>query len=83
MPTDVRLKFVATGMAELRRAPHLGTGGTRNAADETGTTRLHAEAIKRILDPDTGEIVGWLYQWNTGAVCPRWKSEPREHVIYE
>ncbi len=36
--------------------------------------RLHAHAIKRIWDQETGELVGWLYQWNTGELVPRWKD---------
>ena len=79
MPTDVRLTFVATGKVELRRTK--GPSETDIGAQET--KRLHAEAINRMLDRDTGELVGWLYRWNTGALCPRWKTEPREHVIYD
>lgn len=44
--------------------------------------RLHARAIGRILDRKTGEVVGWLYEWNTGERVPRWKSGPRKDVIY-
>ena len=29
--------------------------------------RLEAKAIERILDAKTREVVGWLYQWNTGG----------------
>ncbi|ATF04030.1 hypothetical protein PhaeoP75_04431 (plasmid) [Phaeobacter gallaeciensis] len=45
--------------------------------------RLEAKAIKRILDAKTREIVGWLYEWNTGEILPRWKDGRRENVIYE
>lgn len=45
--------------------------------------RLEAKAIKRILDVRTREIVGWLYEWNTGEILPRWKDGCREKVIYE
>ncbi|WP_123619128.1 MULTISPECIES: hypothetical protein [Rhodobacterales] len=45
--------------------------------------RLEAQAIKRILDAKTREVVGWLYEWNTGEQLPRWKDGFREHVIYE
>lgn len=38
--------------------------------------RLYAHAIERILDRETGEIVGWLYLWNTGELVPRWKGNP-------
>ncbi|GAW36555.1 hypothetical protein RA2_03628 [Roseovarius sp. A-2] len=42
-----------------------------------------AKAIKRILDARTREVVGWLYEWNTGEILPRWKDGRREKVIYE
>jgi hypothetical protein len=45
--------------------------------------RLEAKAIKRILDARTREIVGWLYEWDTGEILPRWKDGRRENVIYE
>ena len=45
--------------------------------------RLEAKAIKRILDARTREVVGWLYEWNTGEILPRWKDGRREKVIYE
>lgn len=45
--------------------------------------RLQARAIKRILSRRSGEHVGWLYEWNTGALVPRWKSEVCYDVIYK
>lgn len=45
--------------------------------------RLEATAIKRILDARTREVVGWLYEWNTGEILPYWKDGRREDVIYE
>ena len=76
MPTDVRLTFVAAGRVELRQ--------TSDASIRTtGKRRLQARAVKRILDADTGELVGWLYQWNTGALSSRWKAGPCDHVIYD
>ncbi len=44
--------------------------------------RLHACAIGRIFDRETGELVGWLYEWNTGERVPRWKVEARSDVVY-
>lgn len=41
-----------------------------------------AHAIRRVLDPTSKEIVGWLYEWNTGQVGIMWKSGPRADVIY-
>lgn len=45
--------------------------------------RLHAHAVNRILDRKTGELVGWLYKWNTGELVPRWKAEAKSDVVYE
>ena len=45
--------------------------------------RLHAHAVKRILDRQTSELVGWLYQWNAGELVPRWKSKAKKDVIYD
>lgn len=45
--------------------------------------RLEAKAIKRILDARTREVVGWLYQWNTGELSPRWKNGRKENIIYD
>ena len=45
--------------------------------------RLEAKAIVRILDPKTNEVVGWLYQWNTGALVPMWKDGPKTDVVYQ
>ncbi|MEL7128777.1 MAG: hypothetical protein AAFU69_12905 [Pseudomonadota bacterium] len=44
--------------------------------------RLHARAVKRILDRKSGTLVGWLYEWNTGELVPRWKGVARADVIY-
>lgn len=46
-------------------------------------TRLHAHAVNRILDRETGELVGWLYKWNTGELVPRWKDQAKSDVVYE
>lgn len=45
--------------------------------------RQTAEPIKFILDRETRAVVGWLYQWNTGALVPMWKDGKRQNVIYE
>ncbi|SFH28499.1 hypothetical protein SAMN04488020_109113 [Palleronia marisminoris] len=44
--------------------------------------KRHARAIKRVLDSKSREIVGWLYEWNTGQIAVMWKDEPCEDVIY-
>lgn len=45
--------------------------------------KLEAKAIRRILDAKTRKVVGWLYQWNTGTLAPRWKDGPVADVVYE
>lgn len=57
------------------------TRRTRPAGKEQ--KRLHARAVKRILDRETGALVGWLYEWNTGELVPRWKDNPRANVTFE
>jgi len=54
---------------------------TRRASK--GPKRLHAHAVKRILDRETGVLVGWLYEWNTGEFVPRWKTKAKTDVVYE
>lgn len=59
---------------------HQSSGGK----SEKVTVRLrHAHAIKRILDRENREVVGWLYEWNTGQIAPMWKDKPCKDVIYE
>ena len=45
--------------------------------------RIDAKPIKRILDRKTLEVVGWLYEWNTGELLPMWKSEAHKDFIYD
>ncbi|WP_298864535.1 hypothetical protein [uncultured Sulfitobacter sp.] len=35
------------------------------------------------MDQDSREVVGWLYEWNTGERELMWKNGQREDVIYE
>lgn len=42
-----------------------------------------AHAIRRVLDAKTREVVGWLYEWNTGQLSVMWKDEARKNVVYE
>tara|TARA_R100000306_G_C4364129_1_gene136761 strand:- start:1195 stop:1407 length:213 start_codon:yes stop_codon:yes gene_type:complete len=44
--------------------------------------RLHAHAVKRIYNRQTGEHVGWLYEWNNGDLVPRWSAAPHSDVFY-
>ena len=46
-------------------------------------TRLHAHAVSRILDRENGELVGWLYKWNTGELVPRWRAGVKSDVVYD
>ena len=45
--------------------------------------RRDAKPIKRILDRKTLEVVGWLYEWNTGELLPMWKSGACKDFIYD
>lgn len=49
----------------------------------SGELKLHATPIKRILDRSSREVVGWLYEWNTGAQVPMWRDGRRSDVVYE
>jgi hypothetical protein len=62
-----------------------GTPVTRTepkVRDRATNRRKYATSIRRILDRETGKLVGWFYEWNTGAIVPMWKSEPFENVVY-
>jgi hypothetical protein len=67
------------GATVIFKAPTLKRRGPRPINEPK---RIHARAIGRILDRKTGEVVGWLYEWNTGERVPRWKSGPRKDVIF-
>ena len=45
--------------------------------------RLEAQPIIRILDRQSRDVVGWLYEWNTGEFVPMWKQGRQEDVIFE
>lgn len=45
--------------------------------------REQARAIKRVRDRDTREIVGYLYEWNTGQLNVMWTGDVRTNVVYE
>lgn len=44
--------------------------------------RLTGRPIMRILCSRTGEIVGYLYQWNNGDLQPAWLQEAKTAVRY-
>lgn len=54
----------------------------RRVAKCTCEERLHAHAVKGIYDRQTGEHVGWLYEWNNGDLVPRWSAAPHDDVVY-
>lgn len=49
----------------------------------TPEKREEAGAIRRIRDRDSNDIVGYLYEWNTGQMSVMWKGKPCRNVIYE
>ena len=49
----------------------------------TPKTRLTGEPIMRILCKNTGNLVGYLYQWNTGDLQPAWLNNAMAEVRYE
>ena len=52
----------------------------------TRDKKIEGTAIARILDARTREIVGYLFEWNTGEIDPKWNDDiPREEkdIIYE
>ncbi|MEO1140606.1 MAG: hypothetical protein AAFW87_14265 [Pseudomonadota bacterium] len=81
MATFAKTRMISTGPIVLRRASKIRADSSHLPCGET--KRVHARAVKRIFDRETGELVGWLYEWNTGSLVPRWKSEAREDVVYD
>lgn len=81
MTTTVRFNLVSVMPIVVR--------GKRNRksksapSPKTGNKRTQAQAVKRIFDKSSGELVGWLYEWNTGEMVPRWQGEARKDVYYE
>lgn len=48
--------------------------------------KKEGKAIARIRDAETREIVGYLFEWNTGDIDPKWSDDiPRDEkdVVYE
>lgn len=73
--------MISTGPIVLRKSSKVHAGNAH--LPEAEPKRVHARAVKRILDRQSGELVGWLYEWNTGALVPRWKTDAHEDVIYD
>ena len=81
MSTVLRITLRPTGQKARCKAPKNRTSISDLPVSEP--IRVHARAVKRIFNRETGELVGWLYEWNTGCLVPRWKSKPHEDVVYE
>lgn len=39
--------------------------------------RLIGKLIGTIVDPATGELQGWVYEWNTGATSLMMRASPQ------
>lgn len=81
MTTVVSIKMTSNVPIVPRNETKAHEKGTQST--DALPNRLHARAVKRIFDRQTGDLVGWLYEWNTGALVPRWKSEAHEDVYFE
>jgi hypothetical protein len=66
-------------MGQPHRRNQFGTPGH----DKIVAKKEQAHAIKRVLDRETGGVVGWLYEWNTGQVGVMWKDGARTDVVHE
>lgn len=81
MANTVKTVMISTGPIVLRNASKNRADGSR--LPDVEPNRVHARAVKRIFDRESGEQVGWLYEWNTGSLVPRWKAEAYDDVIYK
>lgn len=81
MATVLKTKMISTGPIVLREMAHEGGGESEMSNAEP--KRVSARAVKRIFDRQSGELVGWLYEWNTGSLVPRWKTEVHKDVVYD
>ena len=71
-----------TTVVRIKVKPNRAAGRGSNDKQSGREERLHAHAVKRIYDRHTGEHVGWLYEWNTGDLIPRWTAAPHSDVFY-
>ncbi len=79
MKNDADTPANLTGAKVMLQVPVRQKNLHKTSAEQA---RLHAHAVKRILDRQSGTVVGWLYVWNTGELVPRWKAEAKSDVIY-
>jgi len=48
--------------------------------------KIEGRAIARILDAETREIVGYLFEWNTGVIDSKWNDDiqrDEKDVVYD
>ena len=69
-----------TSVVKIKTRPIISVRRVKKCTCEE---RIHAHAVKRIYDHKTGEHVGWLYEWNTGDLVPRWSAAPRSDIVYD
>lgn len=81
MTTTVRFHLRSAGPVETRGK--LVENSEDGPKTHASNKRTQARAVKRIFDKSSRELVGWLYEWNTGEVVPRWQREAFEDVYYE
>ena len=74
-----RSHWGGSGMGQLRQRQQFDMSGQGTIAAK----KEQARAIKRILDRQTHQVVGWLYEWNTGQLSVMWKDGERKSVVYE
>ena len=73
MATAVKTMVISTGPIILRRVSKIGVDSSHFPSVEP--KQIHAQAVKRILDRESSELVGWLCEWKNGSLVPRWKAE--------
>lgn len=45
------------------------------------SVRLCGRAIAALREPDTRQLVGYIYEWNTGEQTPAWLSGPVANAV--
>ena len=43
--------------------------------------RDEAEPVQELLDAQTLELVGWVYQWNTGEFAVMWMERRKANIV--
>lgn len=47
------------------------------------TKKLEAKLVGRIMTRKGGDLVGYLYEWNTGERQNAWLKRPWKHVVIQ